>query len=162
MPIATFRGEIDLADDLTAWGAWGMRDGDEKNRLANPRANADGSTTAYRFDNVREDDVSTGEVGVRGKAVTGAVTHELVASASTFSSTSRNAYAFSNFAGFAIPAMCAPAVAAPAAIVVALVVSHLTTPPGRHILESVRDLRVPGGETVYDREVRRARQRRAQ
>jgi iron complex outermembrane recepter protein len=97
---ATFRGEFDLNDDVTAWAAAGVRRGDEKNRLANPRAAEDGSTTAYRFDNVREDEVATGEIGVRGRMTTGSVSHELVASASTFRVTSRNAYAFSDFAGF--------------------------------------------------------------
>ncbi|AUN93460.1 TonB-dependent receptor [Pseudazoarcus pumilus] len=98
---ATFRGEFDLTDDVTAWAAAGVRDGDEKNRLANPRAMSDGSTTAYRFDNVREDAVSTGEIGIRGRLITGAVSHEVVASANIFRMSSRNAYAFSDFAGFA-------------------------------------------------------------
>ncbi|MEZ5856082.1 MAG: sodium:solute symporter [Hyphomicrobiaceae bacterium] len=61
--------------------------------------------------------------------------------------------------GLSLPLALAPALAAPIAIVVGMIVSQLTPPPGRHILESVRDLRVPGGETVYDRELRRARQR---
>lgn len=89
---ATFRGELDLNDDVTAWAAAGMRRGDEKNRLSNPRAAPDGSTTANRFDNVREDDVSTGEVGVRGRLLTGSVSHELVASAKVFRMSSRNAF----------------------------------------------------------------------
>lgn len=91
---ATFRGELDLNDDVTAWAAAGMRRGDEKNSLANPRATtADGTGTAYRFDNVREDEVATGEVGIRGRVTTGSVSHELVASANVFRMTSRNAYA---------------------------------------------------------------------
>ena len=54
----------------------------------------------------------------------------------------------------------APAVALPAAIIATLLVSNLTPAPGRHILEMVRDLRVPGGETIHDREARQARHRR--
>ena len=58
-----------------------------------------------------------------------------------------------------LPALLAPAVAIPAAIGATMLLSHLTPAPGRHILEMVRDLRVPGGETIYDREARQARHR---
>ncbi len=58
-----------------------------------------------------------------------------------------------------LPAVLAPALAIPVAVVVILVVSHLTPAPGRHILEMVRDLRIPGGEAIYDREARQSRQR---
>ena len=45
---------------------------------------------------------------------------------------------------FGIPASCLAAIAA-----------TLATPhPGRHMLELVRDIRVPGGEILYDREMR--------
>lgn len=94
---ATFRGEFDLNDNVTTWAAAGMRRGDEKNRLANPTAAPDGTTTAYRFDNVREDEVGTGEAGIRGRMVTGNVSHQLVASANIFNMSSRNAYAGSDF-----------------------------------------------------------------
>jgi cation/acetate symporter len=53
----------------------------------------------------------------------------------------------------------APVVGLPAALIATLVVSQLTPVPGRHILEMVRDLRIPGGETIHDREQRQARQR---
>jgi cation/acetate symporter len=65
-------------------------------------------------------------------------------------------------AGIGLSPLLAPAIAAPLAIAVAMLVSHLTGVPDRHILELVRDLRVPGGETLYDREVRQARQRHPQ
>jgi iron complex outermembrane receptor protein len=97
----TVRGEVDLNNAMTAWFAAGMRNGDESNVLANPTATASGATTAYRFDNVRDDDVKTGEVGLRGKLRTGDIGHTWVVSASDFRSKSRNAYAFSDFAGFA-------------------------------------------------------------
>jgi cation/acetate symporter len=58
-----------------------------------------------------------------------------------------------------LPALLAPAVAIPAAVAATLLLSHLTPAPGRHILEMVRDLRVPGGETIHDREARQARHR---
>jgi iron complex outermembrane receptor protein len=53
-----------------------------------------------RFDNVREDDVRTGEVGVRTEFKTGKVSHKLSASASSFHAESKNAYGMSDFAGF--------------------------------------------------------------
>ncbi|MBI2262661.1 MAG: TonB-dependent siderophore receptor [Caulobacterales bacterium] len=94
------RGEFDLTDDVTVWAAFGGRGGEEANVLANPRAAADGSLTAYRFDNAREDTVWSGDVGVRADLTTGAVDHRLVASASQVQLKSANAYAFSSFAGF--------------------------------------------------------------
>ncbi len=55
--------------------------------------------------------------------------------------------------------LLAPAVGLPMAVIATLAVSYLTPVPGRHILEIVRDLRIPGGETIYDRELRQARHR---
>lgn len=95
------RGEFELSADVTAWAAIGGRQGEEENRLANPRSQPDGTLSAYRFDNVRRDTVWSGDVGVRADLNTGPVGHRLVASASRVQSKSENAYAFSNFAGFA-------------------------------------------------------------
>lgn len=64
-----------------------------------------------------------------------------------------------DLASLSIPALLAPVLAAPAAVAAAAAVSQLTHSPSRHILEIVRDLRIPGGETIHDREVRQARQR---
>ncbi len=97
----TFRAEYDFSDAVTGWLAAGVREGEEQNRLANPTANASGVTSAYRFDNIREEDVFTSEVGVRARTFTGPVSHELVMSAAMFDIEARNAYAFSSFAGFA-------------------------------------------------------------
>lgn len=98
----TLRGEIDLAGGLVAWGALGARSGDEFNILASPTVSStDGSATMYRFDNARSDQVRTAETGVRGALRTGAVDHTISATWSGFALESRNAYAFSNFAGFA-------------------------------------------------------------
>ena len=107
------RGEFDLTDDVTVWAAFGGRSGKEDNVLANPNANPDGSLTAYRFDNVREDTVWSGDVGVRADLTTGPVGHRIVASASQVQLKSANAYAFSNFAGFATDLYNPVAVAAP-------------------------------------------------
>jgi cation/acetate symporter len=58
------------------------------------------------------------------------------------------------------PAVLVAAIATPLAIVVAVLVSVVTPGPSRHVLEMVRDLRIPGGETIADREARRALQKR--
>lgn len=92
----TFRGEVDISPDVTAWGAWGLRRSEESNSLANLSVSnsATGEGSTYRFDNTRKDRVNTGEAGVRGKARTGSVGHEWVASASYFDAEKDNAYAF--------------------------------------------------------------------
>lgn len=64
-----------------------------------------------------------------------------------------------DLAWLGMPALLAPVVALPAALIAAGIGSYLTPVPGRHILELVRDLRIPGGEAIYDREMRQARQR---
>lgn len=110
----TVRGEVDVNDRVTVWAAGGMRVGKEANVLANPTATADGRTTAYRFDNVREDTVRTGEIGARAKFASASVKHTLSAVASAYSLDSRNAYAFSNFSGFSGNLYSPTSVAAPA------------------------------------------------
>jgi iron complex outermembrane receptor protein len=98
----TLRGEVDLAKNVVAWAALGARVGDEFNALGSPTvSNANGDASIYRFDNVRHDNVRTGEIGVRGTFRTGSIGHTLSGTASVFSSDSRNAYAISNFAGVA-------------------------------------------------------------
>ena len=96
------RAEFDITDNWTAWAAIGGREGDEDNSFANPTVTAaDGTTSAYRFDNVREDSVVTGEIGLRGDFMTGAIRHRPTFSATAYELESKNAYAFSDFAGFA-------------------------------------------------------------
>lgn len=92
----TFRGEWDLNPAMTAWAAYGMRRSAEGNSLANLTV-TDGQTGAgstYRFDNTREDNVDTGEVGLRGKARTGSIGHEWVVAGNWFRLASKNAYGF--------------------------------------------------------------------
>ncbi|HEX6571407.1 MAG TPA: TonB-dependent receptor, partial [Steroidobacteraceae bacterium] len=91
------RAEYDITRAVSVWAAYGMRQGEEANVLANPNALADGSMTAYRFDNTREDDVTSGEIGLRWDFATGPIEHRIVLSASTFEIESKNAYAFSDF-----------------------------------------------------------------
>lgn len=95
------RGEFDINDCWTVWAAAGTRQGDEDNSFANPTVTAnDGTTSAYRFDNVREDSVWTGEIGIRGDVNTGPVRHRPSLSLNAYQLESKNAYGFSSFAGF--------------------------------------------------------------
>ena len=90
----TLRGEIDINANLTAWAAYGLRRSEEANSLANLTLNngITGAGTTSRFDNAREDDVDTGEIGLRGKFRTGSVGHEVVAALSAFQLKKNNAY----------------------------------------------------------------------
>ena len=63
--------------------------------LANPTAAPDGDDLAFRFDNAREDDVTSAEIGLRWDFETGPIGHRVIASASLFSIESKNAFAFS-------------------------------------------------------------------
>lgn len=95
------RGEYDFAAGASVWAATGVRDGEEYNVLANPTSNAAGVTSAYRFDNFREDRVATSEIGVRGEFDTGPVGHRVSVQGALFKLDSKNAYALSDFiAGF--------------------------------------------------------------
>ena len=89
----TIRAEYDLSDRTTAWIAGGMRRGKEFNSLAGADLSdaVTGAGTTYRFDNRRQDDVKTGEIGLRTHFATGPIAHTLVASASYFDHKERNA-----------------------------------------------------------------------
>lgn len=98
---ATARAEVDLSNSMTAWAALGLRNSTESNVLANPSVtDAAGDTSSYRFDNVRKDKVTTGEIGVRDKFQTGSIGHTVSLSATRYDNDRKNAYAFSNFTGF--------------------------------------------------------------
>ena len=95
----TLRGEYDLTPALTGWLAYGLRRSDEANSLANLTVtDADsGAANTSRFDNTREDTVDTGELGLRFKARTGAVSHQLVLAAAAFRQSTKNAFVFDFF-----------------------------------------------------------------
>ena len=59
-----------------------------------------------------------------------------------------------------LPMVLAAAVGGPLSFVVAALVSQITPAPSRRMLELVRDMRVPGGEAIYDREMRLAKRAR--
>jgi iron complex outermembrane receptor protein len=108
------RGEFDLTDRATLWLAFGGRRGEEENRLANPTAAPNGATTAFRFDNNREDAVLSTDGGARFEFSTGPIEHRVTASASALRSDSDNAFALSSFlTPFASDLNAPVAVAAP-------------------------------------------------
>ncbi len=57
------------------------------------------------------------------------------------------------------PSALAGAIGLPLALCAGLLASELTPAPGRNALDLVSDMRVPGGETLYDREMRLLRLR---
>lgn len=109
------RGEYDVTDAVTVWLAAGARQGEEANVLANPSAAADGSMTAYRFDNTREDEVFSADAGLRAEFQTGTIGHRVVVSATSTQLDSRNAYAFSSFSAPFATNLYTPVAAAPPA-----------------------------------------------
>lgn len=89
----TMRAEWDINSNVTAWAAGGLRRSSESNSLSGATVqNAAGDTSDTRFDNEREDDVATGELGLRYKFATGPIGHEIVASAAAYSAEERNAW----------------------------------------------------------------------
>ena len=91
----TIRGEYDFNDNITAYGAYGMRSGEEENSLATLTVNnVDGAGTIYRFDNVREDKVQSAELGLRGKWQTGKVDHNWVLAADLYEQEEKGAFAY--------------------------------------------------------------------
>lgn len=59
--------------------------------------------------------------------------------------------------GAAVPSALAALIGIPASMAAVLAVSFATPAPSRHVLEMLRDIRVPGGEILYDRELRTQR-----
>ncbi|MFM9939198.1 MAG: sodium:solute symporter, partial [Hyphomicrobiaceae bacterium] len=63
---------------------------------------------------------------------------------------------------FGVPSEVVSVFAVPFGFIAAFVGTRFGAAPGRNVLEMVRDMRVPGGETVHDREQRLARLKRRQ
>lgn len=96
----TVRGELDFSEQWTGWAALGMRRGKEDNVLSGlTLSSASGDAALNRFDNTRENHIKTGELGLRGKFATGAVSHAVVASLNLFDSSERNAWGFNYATG---------------------------------------------------------------
>ena len=60
----------------------------------------------------------------------------------------------SETARLGVPSAFAAVVGLPISFITAIAVAWATPAPGRHVLEVARDLRMPGGETLHDREIR--------
>ncbi|WP_141629733.1 TonB-dependent receptor [Psychrobacter sp. PAMC 21119] len=91
----TIRGEYDFNDNVTAYGAYGVRSGDEANSLANLTVtDTDGTGSTYRFDNTREDKVQSAELGLRGQWQTGDVAHDWVLAADRYDQEEKGAFAY--------------------------------------------------------------------
>ncbi len=56
----------------------------------------------------------------------------------------------------------AAAIGLPASVVATIAVALATPSPQKNIMELLRDIRVPGGEVLYDREMRYERRAKAQ
>jgi iron complex outermembrane receptor protein len=106
------RGEYDFSEAVTGWAALGVRDSEEHNALANPNADAAGNLDTGRFDNYREDRVTTGDIGIRARFQTGGVGHRLSATAAAFELDSKNAYAFGGY-GTPVGTLYEPVAVAP-------------------------------------------------
>lgn len=63
---------------------------------------------------------------------------------------------------FGLDSVLAALIGIPLSAIAAIAVSSVTPAPGKYAMELLRDIRVPGGEIVYDRELRQQRQKRLQ
>ena len=98
----TVRGEYEFSDTVTAYGAYGVRSGEEENSLANLIVNnVDGTGTTYRFDNTRKDLVQSAELGLRGQWQTGKIDHDWVLAADIYDLEKKAAYALDSKNTFA-------------------------------------------------------------
>ncbi|MGQ8366892.1 TonB-dependent receptor [Glaciecola sp. 1036] len=95
------RAEYDISDTTKTWIGAGFRKGEEENDLANPTADANGIGSAYRFANTREDEVYSVDAGVSHDYQLSDTKNTLIVSGAIIDLESKNAFAFSNFAGFA-------------------------------------------------------------
>lgn len=106
---ATVRGEYDFNDNVTAFVAYGMRKGEEKNVLGGGFFYVQNGETRDGYytltNNNRKDDVKTGEVGIKGKFSTGTISHTVGLVANTYDHSEKNHFiadypsSFNNFAG---------------------------------------------------------------
>lgn len=96
----TLRGEYDINQHLTVYGAVGHLNGKERNSVQHLFTvnNANGDSTAWRFDNVRDNKISTGELGFKGFAQTGNISHNWVVSANTSKSRETGNWKMGGFA----------------------------------------------------------------
>lgn len=109
----TVRAEYDVAKDWTAYAAFGAHHSSEFGSYSGASVGNNGFGTATRLTVPFEQDTYTGEVGVRGKFVTGPVNHTVNVSWSGLQQ--RRGSAFESSASFATNLYNAPTVPYPAA-----------------------------------------------
>ncbi|CAG9164461.1 TonB-dependent receptor [Cupriavidus pampae] len=109
----TIRAEYDIVKNWTAYAAFGAHHTDEFGSYSGATVGNNGFGTATRLTVPFEQDTYTGEVGVRGKFVTGPVSHAVNVSWSGLQQRKGTAFEFSP--SFATNLYNAPTVAYPAA-----------------------------------------------
>lgn len=90
------KGEYDLTDDITAYAAFGARDGSERGLYAGITVTdiVTGAATGDGMFVPRTDNNEAGQAGIRAKFRTGPVSHEVNAGGSMIWQVNRNAYDF--------------------------------------------------------------------
>ncbi|WP_395147894.1 TonB-dependent receptor (plasmid) [Moraxella atlantae] len=82
----TLRAEYDINPMLTAFGAYGFRNGEEYSVFANPTiSNLNGDSSSNYLETDRENTVQTGELGLKGEFISAKVKHNWVLTASSYS-----------------------------------------------------------------------------
>lgn len=108
----TIRSEYDITKNWTAYAAFGMHHSNEMGNYAGASVGNTGFGTAYRLSVPFKQDTTTGEVGLRGRFVTGPVKHSVNVGWSGLEQEKRSAYEMS--ATYPTNLYNAPAVARPA------------------------------------------------
>lgn len=90
------KGEYDLTDDVTAYAAFGARDGSERGLYGGITVTdvVTGAATGDGMFVPRTDNNEAGQAGIRAKFTTGTISHEVNAGASMIWQVNRNAYDF--------------------------------------------------------------------
>lgn len=107
------KGEYDLTDDITAYAAFGARDGSERGLYGGITVTdiVTGAATGDGMFVPRTDNNEAGQAGIRAKFRTGPVSHEVNAGGSMIWQVNRNAYDF--LQGYATNLYNTPSVARP-------------------------------------------------
>jgi len=108
----TIRAEYDFAKDWTAYAAFGMHHSNEIGNYGGATVGNDGFGTSQRLSVPFKQDTTTGEVGIRGRFVTGPVKHSVNLGWSGLEQEKRSAYEMSRT--YATNLYDAPVVARPA------------------------------------------------
>ncbi|WP_404994712.1 TonB-dependent receptor [Cupriavidus pauculus] len=119
----TIRSEYDITRDWTAYAAFGMHHTNEMGNYGGATVGNTGFGTAYRLSVPLKQDTTSGEVGIRGRFVTGPVKHSVNLGWSGLEQEKRSAYEMS--ASYPTNLYDAPAVARP---VTSIARSSMTDP----------------------------------